>query len=311
MIPANEIPSIRIASAIANKATEKILFVVGGGLGDRVCAEPTIRYCFDTYPELEYSILTETPEIFPQKFRHIYTKIDQVPEDDYLPLYTYGQGLSNQFFNANLMNSVDFASISALRGQLPLKYRQPSIEVSGPSMDLMEIANNDRSVLIHLGRSWPSRTFPGWWWNQVISAVKERGFLPVLVGKNCVEVQGLPFFDLREKLSLNDFIYMCQASYAVITNDSSPIHLAATEQGRAKIAFVPTCRRGEFLMHYRFNLEGENPWGYQMAEFSVGEMWELFRSFPNNLELNDISQVPKNWTIEEFLPDPEEIADWL
>lgn len=305
-----EIPAIRIAQAIGAKADKDLLFVVGGGLGDMVCAEPTIRYAIETFKDCSVSVCSKNIRLFDHlNLKYIYETPEVVPKGKYLPLYTYSQGLANQFLNANLMHGVDFASISALRGQLPNEYRSPCLLSYDPKFKDFPKAY----CLIHLGRSWPSRTFTVQWWEKVIEVVKKSGLPGVLVGQNCHGVPGVTFgtdiIDLRHATNLNQFIWLCQNAWAIITNDSSPVHLAAT--GVARIAMVATCRRPDFITHDRLTSDGGTEYGWRTEDFSKNRMWEKFKVSPNDLELNSISEVPLGWKIEDFLPEPEEIIDWI
>lgn len=306
-IDANEIPAIRIAKAVGARVNKRILFVVGGGLGDRVCAEPTIRYFQNQFLECRVSLMCETPEIFSHlRFEKIFTNVDQIPNDEYLALNTYAQGnLANQFFNANLMNPVDFASISALRMTLPLKDKRPFMLFE--KIPTLQDPLSQRAVVLHPGKTWPSRTIPSGWWQGVVHSLLAKEYTPVIVGNETVDLD----FDLskcmmlRKELTLKQFAYACQA-FPLITNDSSPIHLAAP--GWNKVAFVSTVREPSLLSHVR----GMNyQFGYNMKNFTDGKPWELFSFCPNDLEHHKIDVFPEGYKIEQFLPDPAEVVEWV
>lgn len=306
----DELPAIRIAKSLLARSEQNLLFVVAGGIGDRVCAEPTLRYALKEFIDCDISMVCDTPELFihllhgHRRIEHVYFKAEEVPENTYLPIYTYGQGLSNQFFNANLMNSIDFASISALRGQLPHPYRAPILRPVEPKINLVF---EEKDVLLHLGKSWPSRTFPAAWWKRIVHAACAQGRRPILIGKNCVDldVRNYDVIDLRDQLSLNDFMWVCQKAPALITNDSSPVHIAAT--GHAKIAFVATARRPDLLLHFR-----DGGFGWRMKDFSMNEMWKWFDNTPNSLSENRADEVPDGKTIDHFIASfPEMILTWL
>lgn len=309
---ANEVPAIRIASAISRNKQKDILIVVGGGLGDRICAIPTVKYILDHYKDCKVSLMCDTPEIFnPLPFDKVYSDIDDVDEDDHLAFYTYnGSNLANQFFNPNLMNSVDFASVSAIRGQLPDSYRRIMIYPNAPTApSIINIATKDRYCLVHVGKSWPSRTLPAHWYWSLITNLQAIGRIPVLIGKNCVDLDELPrsysnIIDLRDKTSLSEFLWLCKNADALITNDSSPLHAAAC--GETKIAFVATCRGPDFLTHHRVG-----GYGWRMKSFYKDKMWEKFITPPNSLDFVDITQVPEGTKIEDYIPDPIEIVKWI
>lgn len=264
-IRANEVPAIRMATAAANGVDKNLLFVVSGGLGDRVCAEPTLRYAMRRYKQCRFSLLCDTPELFRHlEFDNIYRKPADVPVENYLALYTYpDSNLATQFFCASLMNSVDLSAAMALRSSLhpedkvifldPINPRECTCRGTGVSE-----VRDPRTVVMHPGKTWPTRTFPSKWWKSMMSTLIGRGFDIVLIGSNTVEIprdEEENWFDLRGKLSLNDYIWVCKNAKNLVTNDSSPLHLAASGDGN--IAFVATVRSPELLYHWR---HGEFGW---------------------------------------------------
>lgn len=317
---ADEIPLIRIADAVGRRVNENILFIVDGGLGDRICAEPTLRYALEQFAEVDFSIATPVPELFAHlKFKDVYSSLDEPPRGVYLMLetYAYRNRLANQFFNANMMHGVDFASISALRCQLPDAYRAPRLEVP-PSRakvkcplftgDLTRLALSPKYVVLHAGDTWASRTLPAEFLNKMIWLLNKAGFTAVIVGicetRQRLDPAGVAI-DLRNALNLKDFLWLCKHAQHVVTNDSAPLHIAATGLGR--IAYIPTVRPPEFLEHHRGPRAQK---GWNMKAFYSLPMWPIFRSLPNVLEELSAREVPAGG-IEDYLPNPEEIVTWM
>lgn len=300
---ARDIPYECIKSSIESGTDKNILFLVGGGLGDRICAEPTIRYALETFKGINISIACETPELFNHlKFKEVFDFKKTYPVTGrHLCIDTYPapHKLINQFMSPNLMSTVDYASLSALRCILPRSYKAPKLFTVLPTIDLPE-----KSVVLHVGKSWESRTFPAKWWNTVLSTLKRTGMNPVLVGNNCIDIDSDGIWDLREMLSMNDFIGVCQNAYAIITNDSSPVHIGAT--GKAMIAFVPTVRRPDYLMHHR-----NGGFGWKTMAFYDQPYWELLDSCPNHLATKGIDKIPEGHKITDFLPNPKTIVEWI
>lgn len=315
-IEPHEVPAIRIATAIGNKSDKELAFVVGGGLGDRVCAEPTLRFALEYFKGVNISLICETPQLFRHlNFKEIFDLKNTHPiVGRHLYMHTYSTSpLQNQFMNPNLISCVDMCSLSALRMQLPVDFKKICLETFHPEEikdeRLFKVVEPPH-VLLHLGKSWPSRTFPSKWWNDIIDQVLEYELIPVLIGNNCVEVEVKPgVVDLRDQLTLDEFIYVCFNTDAIITNDSSPLHLASA--GWGSIAFVSTCRRGDLLMHHRFRGVG-----WRMKDFACdrtyqGKMWQKFNILPNNLDLHTMKEVPAGNVIEDYLPDPRNVVDWI
>lgn len=312
-VAASDIPAIRIVDAIGRGVNKDLLFIVGGGIGDRVCAEPTLRYALDTFRDCRISLMCSTPELFRHlDFVEVFTDVDKVPKGKHLVLHTYAQGnLANQYFNANLMHSVDYASISALRMQVPRNYKAVKMNPRRTA-SVHHLVNKDFSTyVVHPGESWPSRTFPAYWWDNLIDALCELPYACVaVVGNKTVSIEGNHRMQgLRGETNLDELAWLCQSADAIISNDSAPIHLAAP--GRAKIAFVATCRRPDLIAHWRRTDTGRVEFGWRTMDFSKKPMWELFDSCPNNLNEQRIDEVPEGRSIEEFLPEPREIVEWV
>jgi hypothetical protein len=307
-IPNNEVPAIRIAKAVGGHYEKNLLVIVGGGLGDRACAEPTLRYIQHKFTGCDMSLFCDTPSLFRHiHFKQVYTRTEEVPSDKHLPIYTYMQGsLGNQFINPNLMHSVDFASVSAFRGQLPINFKQIVMTPSPPkNKDIVNMNAAPRYTMVHMGKSWPSRTLPVEWYNSIVWELKKAGKIAVLVGENCVDFKDESHIciDLRGKLSLNDYVWLCKQIDSIITNDSSPVHFGAA--GEAKVAYVPTCRSPDLLTHWR-----KGQWGWRQRAFFKNKMWEMFPITPNGLGEDKISELPPVTEMSAFLPPAEEVVRW-
>lgn len=309
-IEPSELPYIRVVNAIANKVNGKLLFVVSGGLGDRVCAEPTLRYATDLAPKWGYtvSLACDTPELFRHlKFEKVIDMKGELPTTfQYMVFYTYPPtGLPLQFMNPNFMHCVDAASMMALRQQLPPESRQIFLFPQEPKDgNLMREILGPKTVVIHPGKTWATRTFPAQFWNAVIHSVRTAWLTPVLVGNSTVDVNPEGCLDLRGKTSLMDFAWICKNASRVVTNDSSPLHLAAS--GSAKIAFIASSRRPDLLLHTR-----QRKVGWRMKDFSVRPLWEEFDSFPNTIEQRSLAEMPVSTWNELDLPSPVRILNWL
>lgn len=320
-IEPDELPAIRISKAMSAKADKNLLFVVGGGLGDRQCAEPTIRFATENFLKWGYrvSVMCETPELFfhLHRLEGFYSPKDiEKLHGKFLPLYTYAPGnLPNQFFNANLMHPVDYASVCALRMQLPNSYKviqgisNAGFPMSEDYKNLFRVSSESHHVVVHAGQTWPSRTIAGEWWDDFLEEISFYDWLhPVLVGNQTVELKNTKrCLDVRWRLSLAEFSLLCRNSIAVVTNDSSPIHLAAP--GESKVAFLSTIRNPDHLYHWR-----KNGFGWNMQNFtkinSLGQQpWEVFDVCPSNLHQNRLDVFPGN--IKDHLPYPREIVEWI
>lgn len=311
-IPQEDIPLLNVMQAKLKRVEKELLFVVGGGLGDQVCAEPTLRYALKNFKDATVSAACENPELF----RHLKLKdiihFSSVEPDKYLKLYTFpaDKKLSNQFMSSILMNTVNYCSVSSMRRELPPAAR--IIQMDPPSTsnkDWKNIAQSGEAILIHPGRSWKSKTFPAEFWEKTVKSVQRAGKIPVIIGKNVSDSVGYVDFDLhgaidlRDKLDILDFMWICKTAHYLITNDSSPIHIASSSH-RTKIAFIATCKHPDLLLHWR-----PRGFAWGMKNFSLGGMWNIYDGAPYvlNEPLSEIDpEVLKTW-----LPEPDEMLQWL
>lgn len=311
-IPVMQLPDFRIALAEQRKTRKNILVHTVGGLGDMICAEPTIRK-LTNLTKGKFTLVTPFPELY--QHLPIRTVIDITKEKynpaDYLVLETYLSplGLAGEFLWHSGISAVDYASLAVFRQMLPPSERELEIMPTNDDMDRTAalIDGVKRPVVVHPGASWPSRTFPAGWWNAVIAGLAGRGCTPVLVGKKSenrgtVEVATHGCIDLRERLSILETIAVMAHSDVVITNDSAPLHMAACTG--AWIGFVSTAKHPEHMMHWR---HGE--FGYGMEDFSKGGLWENF-VMPNVYgEAVNFDEATKE-QIESWLPTACGVAEW-
>src|SRR4051812_36281382 len=64
VVPAMLIPQFRSAIAIQEGVEKKILLKTWGGLGDQICAEPTLRWALSHFKDCEVSLASEHPYLF-------------------------------------------------------------------------------------------------------------------------------------------------------------------------------------------------------------------------------------------------------
>lgn len=313
VIPMNHLPIFRSTIAIQSKVAHKLLFKSWGGIGDQICAEPTIRYALEHFKDCEIYLASDIPEIFSHlKFKKVFNLKEEVPiGKNYFVFETITPpdetNLVWQFFSHLLTNCVDFPSLCALRMQLPIKDREvklPSIPDWIPPIPLPE-----KIIAIHPGKHWESKTFPSEWWSEVIYELVIREVTPVIIGadvddnKSTVKISTGGCIDVRNKLSILETITLLNFyTDVLLTNDSAPLHMAAP--GTAWIGFIATCKHPDMITHYR---HGE--WGWRMQNHGKGGMWELSDYCPNKEEKVEVQSVDPNLLLS-WLPNPKEYAEW-
>lgn len=337
------IPSCHAQVANELRTNHNWLFYVPGGLGDAVCAEPTIRYVLENFKkvklthkfdgngkptpllpadyqevDMNVSVVTYHPELFqhlklrevlsfhthPVNIKEVY-KTHFILKTLYNPDYIHSDFVPHMFTHC-----VDYVSQVCIRMQLPIEQRMVKLVPSIGDVSIMQshVKLNPCHVVVHPGRSWDSKTFPREWWNALIDGLIEKGFEPVIIGTITDQLQGTVnvktkgCLDLRNKLTVMETTALLQKCGVLITNDSGPMHLAAS--GPCQIALISTAKRPDYLMHYRFG-----QLGYGMKNFSLGGVWERINMNPTNSDEMNFAEVFEG-EMDKWLPNPEVIVNW-
>jgi hypothetical protein len=115
--------------------------------------------------------------------------------------------------------------------------------------------------------------------------------------------------NLINKTSISELGAILKEARAVITNDSSPIHLASARGGKAKIAYVSIIKSEPYLNHYRVNDKGDVEFGWRMKNFVKRDYGDDFAN-PINRVINDPQDFLTVEEIKRCLPEPEELVAW-
>lgn len=247
-----------------------VVVIVGGGLGDQVCAEPIIRYMKKhIYPNDDVTVTTHWTRLFRHldmpvfengKFQgenHLnYRMLFTLPEPD-----TREGELVWKVATHLMCHPVDFMSIAAMRRTLPIADRQYKLDVSVADVENLEkrFGRLDDLVLVHAGAHWETKTFPLEYWQAIVDGLalkghrvcligktggdnlEHRGFVPVLCPENGV--------DMRDQLSLGELIAVISKARVVLSNDSAPIHIAGAFDN--EIVLIPTCKHPDHILPWR------------------------------------------------------------
>ncbi len=319
MVPQEQLPTYRTDNSIRRGVERNIIFRTWGGVGDQICSEPTLRYALKMFKECEISLASEIPELFKHlQFKRVFDLKEELPNySRYLTFETITSpdesNLVWQFFSHLLTNCVDFPSLCALRQQLPVADR--IIKLSGTRPDAYDFSMRKvvGGIAIHPGRHWQTKTFPREWWNRVIASIRARGLTPVLIGgtaddnRGTVDVDATGCIDLRDKLTFSESIWVCQNVKVLLTNDSAPLHMAAS--GKAWIGYLATCKHWDMITHWRLNEMLCPEWQWREVNFSLGGIWDEVSYCPNQKQTVEVERVdPK--LLESWLPDPIEFGAW-
>lgn len=323
-IPAFMNPSYNVNYALEQGTSTNFLIKTWGGLGDQVCAEPIIRYALNNFQKdgVSISLASECPELFTHlKFKKVYDLRKEKPDfSKYLVFNTIEPPTHFLWLYMShlLTHCVDFSSICAFRLMLPIQDKEIRLKgsfskrkASSIAIQVQELLSKDKKklVFLHAGRHWPSKTFPKKWWDSVITKLIKCDKIPVLIGKDTddnrgtVDVNTDSCLDLRNKLTIKELIYFLQKAYIVITNDSSPLHIAAS--GKAHIGFIASCKHPDYITHWR-----RGKWGWRMKNFSKDGIWNYTNNNPSREDTYEVGECSPE-LMAKILPDPSEIENWV
>ncbi len=311
--PAPQFPQFRSSYAIQQGIEKNLILVTWGGLGDQICAEPTLRWAIKAFKNCDVSLASEAPELFRHlEFKDVFDlKREQPLWDKYFPFQMIRPptDLTWQFLNHMLVNCVDYPSLCAFSCQIPVADREVTLRPSDFAKSSAQINgfNYARSVAVHPGRHWQSKTFPKKWWDAVLSHLIDSNVKPILIGdetddnRGTVEVDSRKCLDLRGKLLIMESVALLQCCKVLLTNDSAPLHMAAS--GDAWIGFIATAKHPDMITHWR---NGE--WGWRMKNHGKGGIWDVIDYCPN--QENEVSAENVGDHLLDWLPDPVEYAQW-
>lgn len=345
------VPSFRTVFAAERRAQFNVLIKAHGGVGDVVCSEPAVRYATEHFKASKVSLLTPYPEIFRHlKFHEVWTNPHDEPvrllhtaDGDYakqlnLEQYLMFQTidvtneLSNEFICHALMSGVDYASLNMWRLVLPNELKRIRLEPSAEEVAAARQIIQPNDVVVHPGKTWKSRTFPKKWWDGVIQGLVKAGARPVLIGgvvdkgrASTIDVETDGCLDLRYKQSLMETCAVLHEAKVLVTNDSSPLHMAAT--GNAWIGYLSTVKHRDHLTHWRqpdpkrpnygglgfqdtYQLRDDgNIYGWRQQDFSRGNLWSGLDVCPNNPKTVHVDDCDVQ-DLLSWLPDPMEVVSW-
>ncbi len=319
-VPSMLIPGFRTALAVERGVEKNILLKTWGGIGDQICAEPTLRWALKSFKGCDISLASERPELFRHlSFKNVYDLSKVQPHwERYFPFDTIRPptDIQWQFMSHMLINCVDYPALCAFRCQLPVADRE--IKLVPTEADFEEIGEHlgagfsavkeEFPVAIHAGRHWQSKTFPADWWNDVLAQLIADECMPILIGgdtddnRGTVDVDTLGCIDLRGKLTLMQSVALLQRVEVLLTNDSAPLHMAAS--GDAWIGYVATCKHPDYISHWR---RGE--WCWRMRNFGKGGIWDVIDYCPNKENEVSAENVGEE-NLRAWLPDPRDFANW-
>lgn len=288
------------------KQKRKVIIGVGARLGDNICAEPIIRHMIEHSQNTRFVIATLHPDIFAHLDAEITTSFEMGQE----PCVFFNTTLDEKdprkmFLTADYMHAVDYTSLLCLKKQLPDKDKRIKLKVDINGLkEVIEIYYQPKAlILIHPGKSWPSKTFPIEYWNKIINGIVAKGIHVGIIGSYVDEKTGILdvnidnslIHDFRNLLSLKGLIAIISEAPVLVSNDSSPIHIAGAFDNY--ITVIPTCKHPDFILPYRY----ENKY-YKVSALYNKLMCDEIPFDQSNLYNFEMVKVDD---INKYLPKPE------
>jgi len=303
----------------SHKYSRNVTVLAQGGLGDQVALEPLVRFIKNNaYPadKNNIKIVTDWPELF-QDGDYGNTEIIHKKDYDprkYSPAY-HILTLPNvehplwKFAAHTYMHTIDFGAISALRKTLPDENRNIHLPVTEKGIGEINKFVGDKlykSIIIHPGKSWASKTFPKEWWEAIVNNLAKDNTV-IVFGKQVLPERGYvnincpkEVIDLRDKLSIEGMIALISRAKVLVSNDSAPIHVAGAFNNW--IILIPTAKHPDHIL----------PWRKGSKYYRTFALYKRLtcddvRSNPTEPIGDTIDYVPGG-NIYKYLPEPEEVC---
>jgi hypothetical protein len=235
------------------------------GLGDLLCATPTIKKLHDAYENKIY-VLSKMPELFknnPYVEKSLKSSsVDMAYFNENFLMHNsfYNVGKKNERgieFKHNMMDIRQFHAI-----HLGFMLGEDEMECFYEPLTPLTIEVPEKYVLIHPVSTWESRTWSAENWMQLTQSLNDLGYNVISIGKDSSEtgffnVQKPVFnfeikkgMNLMNKTSISDCWHLINKAMCFVTMDSGLLHLAGTT--KTPIIHLGSSIKPEFRMPYRF-----------------------------------------------------------
>jgi len=297
------------------KYNRNILISVTAGMGDQLCAEPVIRYTKKLYPEDNIYVVTH----FPRLFEHLPMPVMTYDEwnglnDAVLTMYSCPEdNQSTHNLSHVLFHPVDFSSISMIRRTIPNEDKsiKLKLDVSDISsiVDTLTISDNSNPVVVvHAGKWWPSKTLPMEWWQEVVDKLSKK-LKVVLIGKTIDDKQGYldiicpeNGIDLRDLTSLGELMALISVSKVLLTNDSSPLHIAGAFDNW--IVTIPTCKHPDHILPYRNGSQS-----YKTKALYKKLLLDDLEIRHTEFKTDTIDLIPSGKNMYDYIPEVDDVVN--
>lgn len=245
------------------------------GLGDLLCATPTIKKLHDSYDK-KITILSKMPELFKnnpyveKSLKSSSVDIKYIEENYIMHNSFYNIGKKNERGIEYKHNMIDIRQYHAIN--LGFMLGKNEMECFYEPLTPLTIEVPENYVLIHPVSTWESRTWSAENWMQLTKTLNDSGYNVISIGKDSSEtgffnVQKPVFnfeiekgMNLMNKTSISDCWHLINKATAFVTMDSGLLHLAGTTD--THIIHLGSSIKPEFRMPYRKGRQGVYKYDY-------------------------------------------------
>ena len=296
---------------------KNLAFVVDGGLGDQVAAEPAMRYARDVMHHGDNIVLVSAwPEVFRHLHLAVYPALAQVPlSAQYRVRYTRAESdpaLAGRL-DPDHIHRVDLASIVALDRELPQAYKTAKLSAATAAWQsaAQKIGPLDPGaiVLLHPGCGSAADTFGADAWQSYADALTSQDIRVAVIGNRSGADYGVVDFDrsrcldLLNKLTAAELIAIVSRARVLISNDAAPVQIAGAFEGW--IGLVAARRHPEFVQPWR---HGSQFWRARNLERRPLYQ-EVSQKSPSDRQQAIDALTPER--LRDYLPEPAAILDFV
>jgi ADP-heptose:LPS heptosyltransferase len=250
------------------------------GLGDLICATPTIRKLSESY-EQQITVVSKMPELF-KNLPYVEASYKSTSIDwDYFNEHYL---MHNSFTNVGKKdgrgvemkhNMMDIRQYHAVHLGFMLSSKElhcDYIPTESPKNSI-----HQKYILIHPVTTWANRTWPAEKWMELVKRLNDDGIYVISIGKDSSETGffnvekpvfnfDIPYgMNLMNKTSISECYHLINNATCFITMDSGLLHLAGTTN--TPIIHLGSSLNPEFRMPYRY---GKQHVDYSYIDGSCG-----------------------------------------
>jgi hypothetical protein len=215
-----------------------------------------------------------------------------------------------RFAQPFFIHAVDFQSLFMLRRMLKDEDKRVTLHVNEKSINFLEQKIKvplSSCIALHTCSADPFRQFPDSFYNDLVLELVNGGYTVVTFGKKEKLYAKINFnhdklIDLTDQLDLDLLITLISQAGTLITNDSSPLHIASAFDNN--IILLTTLKHPDRLLHFRNGKRYHKAIAFYDKLMVDDTKYNLTDSLS---DYNSFDSSLFNYKIEDFTPDPHKV----